>query len=57
MYIKYFLNRRENGTIKKVSDIAQVSSINNDDEFLVIDKSRTDGIDGGLKGRNFKKSI
>ena len=42
---------------KKISVLIQVGSIDNDDEFLVIDKSRTNGPDAGTEGRTSKATL
>ena len=42
---------------KKVSELTQIGSIANEDEFLVIDKSRVDGPDAGTQGRTSKATL
>ena len=44
-------------TTKKVSELKQAGSIDNEDEFLVIDKSRKDGPDAGEGGRTSRVTL
>ena len=42
---------------KKVSELTQISSLNNDDEFLVVDKSTKSGADASNSGKTSKVQL